>query len=198
VKDKPTARLFVAVDLPALVRERLADWTRTAAASAGVFPGRGGIPRLLGPEAMHLTLCFLGNRPISEMQPLGEAVGTCGRAVGELSLGAPLWLPTRRPRVLAVEVHDTTGELQALKEDVLTALMAACELELQRERRRFRPHVTVARLRERTRPRERRLAPTPALSFLPESLALYRSYLAAEGATYEALTSVALGGPAEI
>jgi 2'-5' RNA ligase len=96
-----------------------------------------------------------------------------------------------------VEVHDKTGGLQALKDDVLVAMMAVCELELLRERRRFRPHVTVARLRERTRPRERRLAPTPALSFSPESLALYRSFLAAEGATYEALTSVALGDPAK-
>jgi 2'-5' RNA ligase len=140
---------------------------------------------------MHLTLCFLGSRPTSEIEPLGDAVSACGRAVGELALGAPLWLPPRRPRVLAVEVHDKTGELQALKEDVLA------ELDLQRERRRFRPHVTVARLHERARPRERQLAPTPALSFLPESLALYRSFLAAEGATYEALTSVVLGGSTE-
>jgi 2'-5' RNA ligase len=146
---------------------------------------------------MHLTLCFLGSRPTSEIEPLGDAVSACGRAVGELALGAPLWLPPRRPRVLAVEVHDKTGELQALKEDVLAALVAVCELELQRERRRFRPHVTVARLHERARPRERQLAPTPALSFLPESLALYRSFLAAEGATYEALTSVVLGGSTE-
>jgi 2'-5' RNA ligase len=193
MKDKGLARLFVAVDLPALVRERLTAWAKTAV--AGVFAERGAMPRLILPESMHVTLCFLGNRPTSEIGPLGDAVRTCGRAVGELSLGAPLWLPPRRPRALAVEVRDEDGALRALKDDVLDALMAVCEAELASERKRFRPHVTVARLRERTRPRERRLAPTPALSFEPESLALYRSFLARDGATYEALASVDLDGP---
>jgi 2'-5' RNA ligase len=193
VKDKTLARLFVAVDLPALVRERLAGWAKTAV--AGVFPGRNAMPRLIGPESMHLTLCFLGNRPTSEIGPLGEAVGSCARPMGELSLGAPLWLPARRPRALAVEVRDETGTLQALKREVLASLMSVSEAELTPERRRFRPHVTVARVRERARPRERELAPTPALCFAPESLALYRSFLAADGATYEALASVALESP---
>jgi 2'-5' RNA ligase len=153
------------------------------------------MPRLIAPESMHLTLCFLGNRPTSEIGPLGDAVGSCARAVDELSLGAPLWLPQRRPRALAVEVRDETGALRALKQDLLASLESVSEAELTSERRRFRPHVTVARLRERARPRERELAPTPALSFAPESLALYRSFLAAEGATYEALASVVLEGP---
>jgi 2'-5' RNA ligase len=190
VTDKGLARLFVAVDLPALVRERLAAWARSAV--AGVFAGRSAMPRLIAPDSMHLTICFLGNRPTSELGPLGDAVVACARDVAELALAAPLWLPPRRPRALAVEIRDDEGSLQALKEDVLTALVNMCEGDLALERRRFRPHVTVARLRERTRPRERELAPTPALSFVPESLALYRSFLSAEGATYEALASVAL------
>jgi len=190
VKDRSLARLFVAVDLPALVRERLAVWAK--AAIAGVFAGRSAMPRLIGPESMHLTLCFLGNRPTTEIAALGDAVGACVRPVGELTLGAPLWLPPRRPRALAVEVHDESGALRALKDDVLDALGAVCDAELGAERRRFRPHVTVARLRERARPSERRLGPTPALSFAPESLALYRSFLARDGASYESLASVVL------
>ena len=113
------------------------------------------MPRLLGAESMHLTLCFLGNRPTREIEPLGDAVSACARAVGKLSLGAPLWLPPGRPRVLAVEIRDETGGLRSLKGDVLGALAGVCEAELTPEHRRFRPHVTVARLRERSRPRER-------------------------------------------
>ncbi|MGA7703861.1 MAG: hypothetical protein WB998_03085, partial [Solirubrobacteraceae bacterium] len=62
--------------------------------------------------------------------------------------------------------------------------------------RRFRPHVTVARLRSSadrrskgSRGAERTLAPTPALSFVPGELILYRSWLSPEGASYEQLAS---------
>lgn len=89
-------------------------------------------------------------------------------------------------------MRDESGALLALKGDVLNALAAVSEADLAAERRRFRPHVTVARLRERMRPQERQLAPTPALAFAPESLALYRSFLARDGASYESLTSVPL------
>ena len=109
-----TARLFVAVDPPAAVREQLAAWAREAvgARSAVRASGRRARLRLLEPESMHLTLCFLGSRP-------GRARSTrsprrwsaCGAAAGELSLGAPLWLPPRRPRALAVEVARRRGEL---------------------------------------------------------------------------------------
>lgn len=88
MKDGSLARLFVAVDLPALVRERLAAWAKSAV--SGAFAGRAAMPRLIVPESMHLTVCFLGNRPTSEIVPLGDAVGACGRAISELSLGAPL------------------------------------------------------------------------------------------------------------
>ena len=60
--------------------------------------------------------------------------GACGRVVGELSLGAPLWLPPRRPRALAVEVRDESGALLALKGDVLNALAAVSVADLAAER----------------------------------------------------------------
>jgi 2'-5' RNA ligase len=41
-------------------------------------------------------------------------------------------------------------------------------------------------------PGERMLTATPALSFSPDSLALYRSWLSPEGASYEPLERVAL------
>ncbi len=55
-----TARLFVALDLPAAPRAELARWARSAAASARAG---GGHVRLLAPESLHATLCFLGSTP---------------------------------------------------------------------------------------------------------------------------------------
>jgi RNA 2',3'-cyclic 3'-phosphodiesterase len=182
-----TARLFVAVDLPALVRAELARWGRAAALSARQGAGR---LRLLDPELLHVTLCFLGEQPTRRIAAVAQSIADFDAApVGELSLGAPLWLPPRRPHALAIELHDDAeGALESLYEDLARALATICEGFVP-ERRRFRPHITVARLRPRDAPRERRLPATPALSFLPVALTLYRSWLSPSGASYEGLAT---------
>jgi 2'-5' RNA ligase len=197
-----TARLFVAIDPPAAMREQLAAWARLAVAA--VASGRGSVPRgvrLLQPETMHVTLCFIGSRPVEEIEMIAAAVDGLAAAGGELFLGAPLWLPPRRPRSLALAVHDCHGELAALHEAVRSALAGA--IDWQPERRRFRAHVTVARLgREPSRRRredggERVAPPTPQLSFVPAEVVLYRSWLAPAGASYEALAASALSAPSD-
>jgi 2'-5' RNA ligase len=184
-----SARLFVAVDLPPPVRRDLARWARGAASSTR---GSGGRLRLLEPETLHVTLCFLGSQPVGRVDAIGEAAtGAAAEPVGELSLGAPLWLPGRHPRALAVELHDDArGTLRELRDAVAGALGAVCGFEP--ERRRFRPHVTVARMRSGDAPRERGLPATPQLAFAPVALVLYRSWLGPTEASYEALASCPL------
>jgi 2'-5' RNA ligase len=189
-----TARLFLAIDPPAHVREALVAWARGA-----LGPGRGRRSgaarplRLLEAELLHLTLCFLGEWPLDEVAQIAAVLGDCAREVGELSIGAPLWLPPRRPRVLAVEVHDPQGDLARLQESLSASLTRDIGWEpAGRRPQRFRPHITLARMREDAAPRERELAPTPALAFLPREVVLYRSWLAPEGASYEALASATL------
>ncbi len=189
-----TARLFLAIDPPVHVREALAAWARGA-----VGPGRGRKSgasrplRLLAPDLLHLTLCFLGERPLAEIEQVAAVLGECAREVGALSVGAPLWLPPRRPRVLAVEVHDPTEDLALLQGAVSRALSTGIGWEPEGRRpQRFRPHITLARMREDAAPRERSLPPTPALAFTPQEIVLYRSWLDPEGASYEALASATL------
>ena len=142
-----TARLFIAVDPPAEVREGLLAWARAATARLPIRRGRGALAsmRLLEPEALHVTLCFLGGRPVGEIAEIAAVLSGCATRVGELSLGAPLWLPPRRPRALAVEVHDRDGGLTRLHEGLRGALADATGW--QAERRRFKAHITVARMR---------------------------------------------------
>jgi 2'-5' RNA ligase len=173
-------------------------------------PRTGGSLRLLDADALHLTLRFLGSLPVGEIEAIGEAVAAaCAEAplVGELTLGAPLWLPPRRPRALAVELHDDPlRALQTLHDVVAETLATVCDLDLEppaahaggegAERgargRRFRPHITVARMRAGDAPPERGLPATPALSFIPRSVTLYRSWLTPAGAVYEGLSTTAL------
>jgi 2'-5' RNA ligase len=193
-----TARLFVAVDVQAAVREELVIWARSVAAGLGSrVRERTGQPlRLLEPEGLHLTLCFLGARPVEEIEAITAALGDCAQQVGELSVGAPVWLPPRRPRALAVEIHDAGGELEGIQETVAREISRATVWEP--ERRRFRAHITVARVRESAARHGRsagegpRLPATPQLRFTPESIVLYRSWLSPAGASYQAIAACAL------
>jgi 2'-5' RNA ligase len=183
-----SARLFVAVDPPVQVREALAAWTRSAIRGLGASAGRTPSVRVLDPELLHVTLCFLGDRPVGEIAAIGQALEECAQAVGELSVGAPVWLPPRRPRALAVEVRDDAdGGLEGLHEALVRALARTCGYE--EGRRRFRAHLTLARMREgpRGQARAHTLPATPPLSFTPASIVLYRSWLSPAGASYEAL-----------
>jgi RNA 2',3'-cyclic 3'-phosphodiesterase len=175
-------RLFVAAELPDRVSDQLAQWTLAAV-------GRGEQPRRLDPALLHLTLCFLGEQPPSAVAPIARALGESAElvaAVSDLRLGAPAWLPPRRPRVLAVEVGDPSGALGALREALVAELAAILAWDPGRER--FRPHVTVARMRPGSQ-RARWLPPTPPLRFAPTAATLFRSALDPGGARYEALAS---------
>jgi RNA 2',3'-cyclic 3'-phosphodiesterase len=218
----PSARLFVAVDPPAPVADELAAWARIAARalrggagegpSAAPASARAGSPalRVLDPELLHVTVCFLGDRPVSEIPSLADELAACERPPVRLSVGAPVWLPPRRPRALAVELHDEDGTLASIHAQLAARLEPAAEQPHPPPRpsgarakpRRFRPHVTVARLRPdgRRRPRahgraasEPTLPATPALSFAASELVLYRSWLSPEGASYEAVAKCQLG-----
>ncbi|HEY8303313.1 MAG TPA: RNA 2',3'-cyclic phosphodiesterase [Solirubrobacteraceae bacterium] len=193
----PTARLFVAVDPPAEVSRALARWARDALRGAGELARAGSTPRLLEPELLHVTLCFLGERPVGEIDLLEARLAACGGVVGELSVGAPLWLPPRRPRALAVELYDEDGKLARLRASVAVALEHVSGEAQGGERRsgarRFRPHVTVARMGRGWESRGRVLPPTPSLSFVPAELVLYRSWLSPRGASYEAVAARPIG-----
>jgi 2'-5' RNA ligase len=224
-----TARLFAAVDPPAAVREQLAAWAREVSGAmrgqaggldggSDAHAGRAGRTqdaklRLLAPETMHVTLCFLGARPVAELDTLATALVQCELPeAGELSLGAPLWLPPRNPRSLALEIGDGGGWLERLQRAIVEAFARAIAWEP--DRRRFRAHVTVARIgrgkpsrwSRASRAGGRRagagdgggeeadargpfLPPTPQLSFTPGAVVLYRSWLDRQGASYEALAS---------
>jgi 2'-5' RNA ligase len=103
-----------------------------------------------------------------------------------------VWFDPRRPRVLAVVLHDASGALAELHDSLWGRLEP---LGHRRERRRFRPHVTVARVRHGARPLRRELPAVGAGPFSAQDLTLMRSHLQGGApALYEPLERVALGG----
>jgi 2'-5' RNA ligase len=184
--DPPAAsshrRLFVALELPPAARAALVAFRR-AAADAAVW-------RPVADEALHLTLAFLGRRPADDVTIISRVLHEAAGPAPRLVLGDGLLLPPRRARVLCASLDDMDGTLAELQSRVSEGLAAASVYVP--EKRPFRVHATVARLRPRARaPRTIDEGPE-SLEFAGGPLTLFESRLHPHGARYEPLVRVSL------
>lgn len=180
-------RVFVAGELPSEVAHALFQWGRTAAAGEPAL-------RRLPPENLHLTLAFLGEIPADDVAAVGAAVQDIADIEPwplRLALGGPLWLSPRRPHVLCAEVHDQDGTLGRFHAALAARLRDAVGYEP--EHRRFRPHITVARVRAHQELRGGNLPVLPQAAFGLERVTVMRSHLHPDGARYEPLLALADG-----
>jgi 2'-5' RNA ligase len=135
-----TVRTFIALELS----ERLKEGILTLRAS---LRGRGVRASWVRPGAMHLTLKFLGDVQERELDGVFGAVRRAAEGVPPFrfeTTGLGAFPSPRRPRViwLGVEPRD---ELYDLAEAVEVELS---DLGFPRERRPFRPHITIGRIRD--------------------------------------------------
>lgn len=170
-------RLFCALQLPAAAVEQLAAW-QEAYLSAG---------RPVPAESLHVTLAFLGHRPVSDVPAIETEL--CAAAASH----APVELEPRRyreTRSVGMLVLDDLGGAGAALAGELAGRLERIGV-YRPEARPWLPHITVVRFRERPRLRP----PLPSLgSVRAVRAALYRSALGPGGARYDVLESVGLGG----
>jgi RNA 2',3'-cyclic 3'-phosphodiesterase len=178
----PPLRLFAALELPPAARDALLTF-RDAAADPEIW-------RPVAPEAIHLTLAFLGRRPETDVAAIEPILHAAAGPAPRLRLAGALLLPPRRARVLCAALEDLDGTLAALQSHVSDGLAAAGLYTP--EKRPFRAHANVARVRAGARaPRAVDAAPQP-LAFAGEALTLFVSRLHPHGARYEPLVRVNL------
>ena len=174
-----SARLFVALDLPADVRDAL----------AALVPDRPEL-RPVPVEALHVTLVFIGHRPEEDVPSVATAVrdSVGGLRAATLRGGEVVPIPRRgRPRLFALDLVDEGGRAAYVQ----AAVSRALEPWYEPEKRPFWPHVTLARVRKRERARPLDVEP-PAGEFVASEVTLYRSRLSPKGASYEAIERVKL------
>lgn len=176
------ARLFVALDLPADAREALVGWRR-----ALEHPDL----RLVAPEALHVTLVFLGHLDVGEIPRIAELIDPPAVRVPVLTATGVKAVPPRRPRLFALDLADEDGRAGAIQAAVSSALADAGLYEP--EERPFWPHVTLARVRKGAHVRRIDVPAPPADAWPAEAMTLYRSRLSSRGARYEPLARVMLG-----
>ncbi len=187
IGGRATIRAFVAVELDAAARRRIAEWVdRTRREGEGV--------RWVAARSWHITMRFLG-----EIDPgtVPELLSALRVALEEVPPFATRWErlapfpPGRRPSVMAL--HPTSGtDLSILAGIVERALEG---VGFERERRRFHAHLTLGRFRGRgaggaageSRASEPIVVPV-------EELTLFESELRPAGALHHPLGRLPLGG----
>lgn len=177
-------RLFVGLALPEALRTQLAGL-------AGGIPGA----RWVAPENYHLTLRFIGEVESWRAQEVDDALSAIRARPLELSLrGVGTFEKAGRVQTLWVGVEKTEG-LTHLQGKVETALQ---RVGLEPERRRFSPHVTLARCEKVTAP-EKLAAFVQgnnlfrAATVMVDRFCLFSSRLGKEQAVYVAEVEYGLG-----
>jgi 2'-5' RNA ligase len=180
----PRIRLFVALELPAEVRAAVTRW------SSAILKTSPGL-RAIQPDALHVTLCFLGWQSSSDIEAISRACAVV-RGAGAVTLESEdgVWLPPSRPRVLALRLKDVDGRLANIQPAVSDVLQAGGWYTP--ENRPFLAHLTVARARKNARMRRALLPDAPDLAFTASTVTLFRSRLSPSGARYHPLERVSL------
>jgi 2'-5' RNA ligase len=194
-----SVRLFIAIELPEELKGVLTEIGRELEAR---IPSR--TVRWVKPSAMHLTLVFLGETPVTRLEDIKEAMASAAAKVPETSfraIGLGCFPNSRRPRVVWVGVEEPARNLERIKRALDEELEP---LGFKPEKKSFAPHLTLGRVNRRASHQD-----TTKLGQVIESatlqdvggvdvthIHLIRSDLRPTGAVYTVLASFPLGGKA--
>ena len=174
-------RAFVAVKLPGKCADTLENFLAELRPLANI--------RWVRREQFHITLKFLGELEPRVIEQVKDALSELKEfepfRVGLDHIGAFPNLSS--PRVLWLSGEKGARELGRIAREVDEVLSE--EAGLERESRKFRAHLTLARLRDARLPEElvRRLGEVPAMEFECGELFLMRSQLTPRGPVYSQL-----------
>ncbi len=187
-------RSFIAIDLPEDTRKAL-EYIQ------GELKQCGAGVRWVKPRSIHLTLKFLGTIPAAQVENIARAIAQEVRDQPTITLrpaGLGAFPSLRKPRVIWVGMQGEVQRLNGIQARVENALEP---LGFVREKRDFRPHLTIGRVKDRRRLQS--LVEAMATldmesfnSFDADEIILYKSDLRPTGAIYTKLHRIPLAAPA--
>lgn len=186
-----TWRVFCVIDLPQDLKQKLANHSSRLQQIDGVKVS------WMRPDNIHLTIKFLGEIAVPEVEKLSQAAARSTKSLAPFKLTAEKCgvFPTHGPpRVLWIGITDSTKQLARLH----ARLEEECaSLGFPREARPFHPHLTLARIRHSRNTRSIGAAHR-ALDFVPleiegAELLVIRSELGKNGSRYSVVSRHELG-----
>ncbi len=191
INNNKTLRLFVAVPVPKKV-VRFIEGVQTSLKKQGF---RASWSRL---DTMHLTLKFMGDTPAEKIDPILAALEQTARDHESFALrarGIGVFPSVKRARVIWTGVRS--------KNEILSDLYQCLDIHLgtagiPRSKKRFSPHLTLARLKTRVDSRQlleviKTFQNVESESFECACLDLYQSVLTPSKAVHTRLFRTKLG-----
>ena len=183
-------RLFLAINFTPLVRREVASATATL---------RSCVPQAswVGEALLHLTLKFLGEQPEDQLDDIQAVVARVAGRHRELVMavgGIGAFPNFRRARVVWMGIAPE-ARLELLHHDIEVEFE---KLGIEVEGRPFRPHLTLARIKQPLTDDEVKMLSRTArqtdyrTDFIVRSIDLMRSDTTAAGPAYTTLVSAAL------
>ncbi len=191
-----TLRTFIALPLSSVVIAKLSAVQRTLQRTC---PEQ--VVAWVNPANIHLTLFFLGDILPDRQMPISNALRVVSRKARPFTFtvqGIGAFPNVNRPRVIWVGLDEPGGQLALLHRAVSDAM---AELGFQPEDRRFSPHLTLGRIRQRAS-REEAQAVGDAIrqtevgqlgTVVAEEIIFFRSVLKSSGAEYTPLARFTMG-----
>ena len=187
-------RSFIAIKLPDELKRGLTQL------QAQLKLGNQPSVKWVDPNSIHLTLKFLGNVPVDRIDNITGAMEKAAQGISPFHLEVKdlgVFPNLRRVQVVWVGISGQVERLSQLQQRIESNL---APLGFAPESRPFTPHLTLARLRDRTLPDERQrfgqlIADTrfeAVYTFTVEAISLMRSQLTREGAIYSRISSAGL------
>jgi 2'-5' RNA ligase len=184
-------RIFVAVDISNDVRRKVSTYIQELREEFSNL--RVGWEKT---EKLHLTLKFLGDTDENQLEKLREIVRNIAGQISKFSLKIAetgVFPAPRNARILWIDVKDEKGSLAKINR----LLETECEkIGFSKERKNYKPHLTIARLRDVGKSKE--LAEKhlqeefkPAEVEVAE-IAIYESRFQPAGSIYQKVTTVQL------
>ena len=190
-------RSFIAIELPDEIKLGLSQL------EARLKVGEQPWVKWVDPQAIHLTLKFLGSITTDRIDEITKAIEEAIQEISPFHLEVKnlgVFPNLRRVQVVWVGVNGEVDKLNQLQKGIDFNL---ARLGFTSESRPFTAHLTLARLRKQASPGERQrlgqlIADTKfdiAYSFEVNAISLMRSQLTREGAIYRRINSVKLNKP---
>jgi 2'-5' RNA ligase len=158
-------------------------------ATARLLPVLEGIGHA---SQLHFTLAFLGEQPESSLALAEEAAAAIHAPAFDLAIGGTGAFPSlQRPRVLWLGVTEGAEEISSLAEQLRSALR---ERGFALDDKPFRPHLTIARVKDRGAAKAlQRIPPGELARMRANEICLMQSVLGKGGAKHTVLRGFPLG-----